>query len=172
MGERIKTSKQRYIEPFNGPLEIGLRAISILNEAHPETYSLQRLVIFDYLVVHSDDIEGGPKGLHPQTPHRSGELLVRREILQEGLYLYMSRNLVQRRFEETGIYYAATEHTSAFLDVLASEYTQALRDRAEWLVSNLGGMSDKELEAFVQSYIDKWGAEFEMESVLWSEEAI
>ena len=161
---------ERYIEPFNGPLEIGLRTISILNEAYPESYSLQRLVIFDYLVVHSDDIDGGPKGLHPQTPHRSGELLVRREAIQKGLYLYMSRNLVQRRFEGTGIHYAATEQTSAFLDVLSAKYTIALRERAEWLVSHLGTMADNQLEEFVRLHIDKWGAEFEMESVLWSEE--
>lgn len=170
MGQRMTRTTERYIEPFNGPLEIGLRTISILNEAYPEAYSLQRLVIFDYLVVHSDDIEGGPKGLHPQTPHRSGELLVRREAIQKGLYLYMSRNLVQRRFEGTGVYYSATEHTSAFLDVLVSEYICVLRERAEWLVSCLGEKPDEQLEAFVRSHIDKWGAEFEMESVLWSEE--
>lgn len=172
MGEMMPASTERYVAPFNGPLEIGLRTTAILNEAHPEAYSLQRLVIFDYLVVHSDDVDGGPEGLHPQTPHRSGELLVRRDAIQKGLYLYMSRNLVARRFHEAGIVYAATEQTGAFLDTLDAQYTHALRERAIWLVNRLGAMEDSQLDEFVRSNINKWGAEFEMESVLWAEDPI
>ena len=77
----------RYLEPFNGPVEIGLRTLVILCEAYPEPMSLQRLILFDYLIVHSDDLPDGPAGLHPQTPHRSGELLIRRNLLQDGIAL-------------------------------------------------------------------------------------
>ena len=73
--------KKRFIAPFNGPVEIGLRALAVLNDAYPVVYSLQRLVVFDYLIVHSDDVLGGPSGLHPQTPRRGGELLVRRGVV-------------------------------------------------------------------------------------------
>lgn len=172
MGEIMPEPTERYIAPFNGPLEIGLRMTTILNDAYPDAYSLQRLVIFDYLVVHSDDIDGGPKGLHPKTPHRGGELLVRRDAIQKGLYLYMSRNLLERRFQDKGILYAATEHTGAFLDTLEAKYVRDLRERAAWLVSNLGSMTDVEIEDFKRSHIDQWGAEFEMESLLWLEDKI
>lgn len=165
-------STERYIAPFNGPLEIGLRMTAILNDAYPDPYSLERLVLFDYLVVHSDDIDGGPKGLHPKTPHRSEELCVRREAIQKGLYLYMSRNLIERRFQETGIYYAATEYTGAFLDTLKADYSSALRERSAWLVNRFGSMTDAELEDLKRSHFEKWGAEFENESVLWLEEPI
>ncbi len=163
---------ERYIAPFNGPLDIGLRTVVILHEAYPKAYSLQRLVILDYLVVHSDDVDGGPEGLHPQTPHRSGELLVRRDTIQKGLYLYMSRNLVARRFHKAGIVYSVTEHTGAFLDTLEAEYTRGLRERAVWLVNRFGTMEDSQLDEFIRSNLDNWGAEFEMESVLWSEELL
>jgi hypothetical protein len=84
----------------------------------------------------------------------------------------MSRNLVERKFRDTGILYAATEYTGAFLDTLEAEYIYALRERAAWLISHFGSMTDAEMETFVHSHIDKWGAEFEMESVLWSEDSI
>lgn len=45
--------------PFNSPLETGVRALSILEAAHPEACDLHRLVELDYLVVHSGDA-GGP----------------------------------------------------------------------------------------------------------------
>lgn len=162
----------RFIAPFNGPIEIGLRAISILNDAYPNGYSLQRLIIFDYLSVHSDDISGGPIGLHPKTPHRSGELLVRRDILQKGLLLYMGRGLAEQRFEMEGVVYAATERTGAFLDVLETAYVADLRQRTGWLFDTFHTASDKELNALVQQNLGAWGAEFEMESVLWMEDEI
>lgn len=45
------------LAPFNGAVEIGLRALTVLNEAFPGDYSLQRLVVFDYLVVRSIKIK-------------------------------------------------------------------------------------------------------------------
>lgn len=160
----------RFIAPFNSPIEIGLRAISILTDAYPSSCSLQRLIIFDYLSVHSDDISGGPVGLHPKTPHRSGELFVRRDALQKGLLLYMGRGLVEQRFEMSGVTYAATERTGAFLDVLDTEYVADLRQRTCWLVDTFHKASDEELNSLVQQNIGAWGAEFEMESVLWMED--
>lgn len=158
----------RFAEPFNGPIEIGLRALVILTEAFPAAYSLQRLVISDYLVVHSDDADG-PRGLHPQTPRRSGELLVRRESLQHGLLLYQSKGLIERLYEPDGIMFAATEASAAFIDVLKSQYVSDLRSRAEWFNSRFQGMADKELNDFVKKRLGDWGAEFEFESVLWED---
>lgn len=57
-----------FVSPFNGPVEIGLRALCVLTTAFPSAYALQRLVIFDYFLVHSDDIDGGPEGC-TQEPH-------------------------------------------------------------------------------------------------------
>ena len=165
---RIKVST--YEGPFNSSIEVGLRALTILNDAFPKAYSLQRLLFLDYFIVHSDDLPNGPTGLHPQTPHRSGELLVRRNVMQDGLSLYQSRGLIERHYEKTGVYYAATEKTSSFLDMLNSEYTIDLRARAAWLEDSFGEEPDSVIEKIVHEHIGKWGAEFEMESVLWEEE--
>ena len=162
----------RFIAPFNGPIEIGLRAISILSEAYPTGYSLQRLIICDYLSVHSDDIIGGPKGLHPKTPHRSSELLVRRDVLQKGLLLYMGKGLAVQQFQKNGITYAATEETGSFLDMLQTAYVIELRQRTAWLVDTFDDMTDKDLSSLVQKNLGTWGAEFEMESALWMEDNI
>lgn len=58
----MTTKASHFVSPFNGPVEIGLRALCVLTTAFPAAYALQRLVIFDYFLVHSDDIEGGPRG--------------------------------------------------------------------------------------------------------------
>jgi hypothetical protein len=161
----------RFITPFNGPVEIGLRALCVLTAAFPTPYALQQLVVFDYLLVHSDDVPGGPAGLHPQTPHRGGEILVRRGVLQDGLALYESRGLIARTYKEGGIFFAATDKSAGFLDALSAEYIKGLRSRADWVVDSFGLLDGAELDAMVRERIRTWGAEFAMESVLWAEEA-
>ncbi len=170
--DEIADLSPRFIAPFNGAVEIGLRALAVLTRAFPRAYSLQRLVVCDYLLIHSDDIPGGPIGLHPQTPHRSGELLVRRNALREGLMLYQSRGLIEERFEKAGVFFAATEGSASFLDSLTSEYVRGLRDRSIWLLGAFGEMPEPDLEAVVREHVGRWGTEFTMESVLWAEERL
>jgi hypothetical protein len=167
----MTTEMTHFVSPFNGPVEIGLRALCVLTTAFPAAYALQRLVVFDYFIVHSDDIEGGPEGLHPKTPHRGGEILVRRGVIQDGLSLYESRGLIERAYKNGGIFFAATDKSADFLDTLSTEYLAGLRDRANWVVDICGALDDAELDAMVRDHIGTWGAEFAMESVLWTEEA-
>lgn len=164
------TLPSRNVSPFNGAVEIGLRALCVLTTSFPRDYGLQQLVVFDYLLVHSNDIEGGPAGLHPQTPHRGGEILVRRGPLQEGLTLYESRGLLERIYRDGGIFFAATDKSADFLDTLGTDYLRELRARAEWVVDSFGLLADADLNAMVSARIGTWGAEFAMESVLWTEE--
>lgn len=171
MGHTVIRDESRSASPFNGPVEGGLRAAVLLYAIHPESASLQRLVVFDYLLIHSDDLPEGPPGLHPKTPYRSGELLVRRDTLRRGILLYMSRGLIGDHYRASGIAYSATERTGAFLDALASEYTRALREKAEWVAEQFATYSDADLDVLVKEHLGEWGAEFEMDSVLWSEDA-
>ncbi len=156
-------------EPFNSPVEVGLRALAVLTASHPVAYGLQRLTVLDYLVVHSDDVPDGPPGLHPQTPYRAGELLLRRGVLEQGLLLYQSRGLVERRFEPDGVFYVATDAAAAFLDVFTGRYVEALRHRAAWVTSHFASVTDQALFELVDGWIGEWGAEFTQRSVLREE---
>jgi len=157
------------LTPFNSPVEAGLRALNVLVAAHPDAYDLQRLLVFDYFVVHSADLHGGPVSLHPATPQRSGEILVRRRLIEQGLLLYMSRGLVERRMEPEGIYFAATEGAAPFLDSLTAPYCDELRACADWVVGSFGPLDARELDALVSENLGRWGAEFEFET-MFSEE--
>jgi hypothetical protein len=86
------------VGPFNSPLECGLRALALLAAAQPAACDLQRLVFYDYLLVHSGDVPAGPDSIHPPTPLRSGEALVRRHWIERGLLLMISRELIIRTF--------------------------------------------------------------------------
>jgi hypothetical protein len=155
---------------FNGPLEAGMRAVSILGAAYPRTYDLQRLVALDYLLVHTGDIDG-PANLHPPTPMHSAELLVRRKLVEQSLLLMMTRDLVVREVTSDGIKYGAGENASTFLTSVSSSYLQALKDRAIWLVSSFGDLSDDAFKGLMRRFFDKWVEEFQQIEKSWGGEA-
>jgi hypothetical protein len=145
---------------FNGPLEAGLRAVAIIGAAHPRSYDLQRLVAFDYLLVHTGDV-GGPSSLHPPAPLQSAELLVRRTLVQRALLLMMTRDLVIREFGTDGIRYMAGENAAPFLSSLETEYLRGLKERATWLVNSLGDHSEQEFRKVMRRFFDHWVEEFQ-----------
>jgi hypothetical protein len=142
----------------------------LLTAAFPEKLDIQRLVQYDYLLVHSGDVENGPSSIHPPTPNRSGELLVRRPIIEEGIRLMMTKSVIQCELSTRGIFYFAGEWSLAFLDVLFSRYTRDLKNRAQWVVKIFGEYSDSELSDFMRSRWSNWGSEFELESLIQDSE--
>jgi hypothetical protein len=147
-------------EPFNSPLETGLRSLAILEAAFPNRYDLQHLVELDYLVVHSADVDG-PESLHAPLPLRAGELLVRRQLIERGLLLMISKGLIERHANKSGIEYSAGDVAAPYLDSLSAPYTLQLRDRARWLADNFSGLSTEEIRSLIRRFFAHWTSEFE-----------
>lgn len=154
----------RYV--FNTPLECGLRCSALLLAAYPDDCDLQRLVQYEYLLVHSGDVQDGPPSLHPNSPHRAGELLVRRGLIERGLYFMMSRHVVCRRFSAKGIRYFAGDVALPLFDSLMSQYSRKLRERARWVVDRFGPQSDEVLDGFMRENWSHWGSEFSREALM------
>jgi hypothetical protein len=146
--------------PFNSPFEAGIRSVVILTAAFPSAFDLQRLVVFDYLTVHSGDADG-PQSLHPPVPLRSGELLVRRSLIERGLSLMQSRKLVARELLSSGISFKATEESEPFLSALSSNYLIQLRLRAAWAVEVFGSFNAEDLASRTSTLLKRWNTEFE-----------
>jgi hypothetical protein len=133
---------------FNSPLEVGLRALFLLNASGRRSLDLQHLVSYDFALVHSSEVNG-PPSLHPKTPAQGSELLVRRSVMQDGLELMRSRDLVDRRFQASGLTYAVTtvgQHVVAQFD---SGYAGGLRERATWVIKTLHPLTPRQLDALL-----------------------
>lgn len=152
--------KDRTPSPFNSALETGVRTLAILIACHPKAHDLSRLVQYDYLTVHSADANG-PPSLHPPLPLRSGELLVRRGLIEAGLRLMMSRALVRREFQAQGFLYAAEDAAAAFLDNMRSRYIFDLRERAEWVAETFDALAAADLDSVVGRLFQSWTIEFQ-----------
>lgn len=154
------TEVNRPTRPFNTAFESGIRSVGLLVAAFPRRCDLQRLVAYDHLVVHTGDI-GGPESLHAAVPMRTAELLVRRQLVARGLMLMVSRGLIVRHAESTGITYEAGDFAETFLRSLTSTYATALRDRATWVVKNFSELSDEELKEKIGAFFEQWIEQFQ-----------
>lgn len=153
-------SDAKALSPFNSALETGVRALVLLAEAYPRIVDLQRLLMFDYLVVHTGDAEG-PESLHPDLPLRNGELLVRRHLVERGVLLMVSRRLVDRLATDSGIGYVAAEGAEPYLDQLRAPYTRRLRERAAWVITRFADHDDASLKRFFDANFERWTREFQ-----------
>jgi len=144
---------------FNSTLELGIRAVALLEKLRPRSVSLSDLVVLDHLVVHTGDIHG-PPSLHPAVPERKGELLVHRALLQRALDLMQRCHLVSETATEAGLFYGASDEAAAYLDVLQSDYSQCLIERASWLATEFKSRGREEFSALVREQVGDWTSAF------------
>lgn len=149
------------VQTFNSPIETGMRALILLATAYPAQFDLQRLLEYDYMMVHTGDVDG-PPSIHPALPLRSGELLVRRQLIERGLMLMISRGLVSRHATPDGFMYQAEDDAGPFLDTLTAEYLDDLKNRADWVVDRFRNMSDQEIRFMLTRIYDQWSREFQI----------
>jgi hypothetical protein len=147
---------------FNSPIETGVRGLILLAEAYPQGFDLQRILEYDYMMVHTGDFENGPPSIHPALPLRSGELLVRRELIDRGLMLMVTRALVTRQATGQGFIFRALDDAGPFLDSLTAEYINDLRNRAAWVVERFGTTSDHDIRVLLSQIYDQWSREFQI----------
>ncbi|MFI5011388.1 MAG: ABC-three component system middle component 2 [Hyphomicrobiales bacterium] len=147
---------------FNGALETGVRAIVMLDAAFPRSFDLAWLTWCDHLVVHTGDV-GGPPSIHPDIPQRTGELLVRRRLVEEGINLMRRLHMIDATVSAEGVVFQAGEEASAFVDSLRTGYAIELKMRAAWLANYLAGMSDEAMAALIADRIGRWAVEFQGE---------
>jgi hypothetical protein len=148
------------VQTFNSPIETGVRALILLAESYPAQMDLQRILEFDYILVHTGDVDG-PPSIHPALPLRSGELLVRRQLIERGLMLMMSGGLVGRHATPDGFMYQAEDAAGPFLDGLTTEYLDDLKDRAVWVVDRFSQMTDHDIRVMLSQVYDQWSREFQ-----------
>jgi hypothetical protein len=146
---------------FNTPFELGLRMVYLLCALRPRGADLQKLVLLDYAIVYSGDVDG-PPSLHTPVPLRGGELLGRRSLIEQGLYLMSTRGLVDATVDQSGITYHAGAQALALVGTLASPYYRMLAERCAWAAERFGLVDSLVLTRRFSDDGHRWGAELEM----------
>ncbi|MFA5406757.1 MAG: ABC-three component system middle component 2 [Candidatus Nanoarchaeia archaeon] len=150
---------------FNSPLEAGLRLLFLFNNTQKRLLDTQRLIFYNYLLIHSSDIPNAPKSLHPDMPNRACEMVISRKIIKKGLNLLLSKDLICVKYSKTGIKFKPNKNTSLFINYLSNDYSKELNERAKWVCDKFDDLSDTNLNKFIQANFGKWGSEFSKEYI-------
>lgn len=154
--------------PFNSTLETGIRALVVLEAFYPRRCDLLEVTWLDHLVVHTGDLErrDAPESLHPDLPHRAGELLVRRQLVERSLRLMQRMHLIEECETEAGIEFCASEDAPSYVDLLQAPYSKALKARAKWMAEHFSALPSDALRQLIESRIGRWTSEFRVDETL------
>jgi hypothetical protein len=145
---------------FNSTFEAGVRAIFLLVAIYPDSVDLEQLIALDHLVVHAEDV-GGPGSLHPPTATHATEMLVRRELIHNGLLLMQTRRLVDRIATSDGILYRAGNEAHNFARYLESDYFRKLKGAADYLAFLRGKTGKTGFDQIVHQQLERWAIQFQ-----------
>jgi hypothetical protein len=73
---------------------------------------------------------------------------------------------MESSFARGGVEYRAGEPAAGFLQSLDAPYSVRLLELAKWAVQGFESFSNERLQAFVRDNLDRWGAEFESQSII------
>lgn len=141
---------------------MGLRVLIILDAAYPSKVDINRLVLFDYSLLHSSDL-GGPDSIHPAIPGRTGEMGLKRYLIEQGVLVLRRADLVEVSADNNGILYSASENAASFIKTLTSSYSRKLIERAAWVNNEFIGSDDSETRQRLAQIFSAWSEEFDSE---------
>jgi hypothetical protein len=160
MGEKVGDNQFEQMKIFNTPLEISLRLLFIICKFYPIKLSMDKLIYFDYFIIHSSDIDKSQRSLHPKYPFRSTEVVVKRDVCRRAAQLLISKQLIDIGFDKSGIFYTSTETGNRLVSYFQSLYSADIQNKVDWLHEKFKNVTENELMELVQLNIEKWGGEF------------
>lgn len=136
--------------PFNNSVETGLRVLTILHQAFPISFDLQKIVYLDYLNVHLGDFDNSKTSIHVAVPYRQGEIFVRNRIILKGIQLFISKGLIDTIYSTNGIEYKASEIATPFLENLEEEYVNQLKTTAVMVCEMFAKKNNNQLKKLIR----------------------
>lgn len=150
------------IKIFNSPEEVGVRILFILALCGKKMSS-QRIMYYDYFILHLNDIDNTYVSLHPDNPNHSSEIAVRRDLIYHGLKLTISKGLLEVKYTKTGIYYQKNNITEPFLQLFSNGYVEQLKKNIAFVNEKFSNCSDAQIYKYINKNIGSWTGEFEKE---------
>jgi hypothetical protein len=159
--DQLKDATRPQIRLFNTAIEIGLRCLILMNliNSNEATLDAEKLMYLDYLSLNTADV-GGPESINAPIPKRGVQVYSRKDLVQKGLVYLLSKELIDVNTTESGFSYSITKAGKIFLELFTTKYFNDLQNRATWVTSRWGLMSNGELKSYIDSNLALWGGEF------------
>lgn len=150
---------------YNTPIEIGVRLLMIIVKNKIEI-DFDKLLILDYLSLHSNVINNEFKSLHPDNPFHGLEVYSKMNISKSAINLLVSKGLIDVKFTSKGIVYSSNSISEYFLSFFECDYYKELEESIEKIIDNFNSYNSDELQEYIFKNIDKWNGNSRSLSVI------
>ena len=144
---------------YNTPLELGMRSLILLHTSNSAIMDLEKIMYLDYLCLNTSDLDG-PKSLHAPIPNRGVQIFSKKDLIQKGLSIMITKDLVKLILQPNGFFYQITEAGTLFLDFFQTKYYLNLSERCKWVNGKWGSESTENIKYYIDNNIQKWGGDF------------
>lgn len=153
-------------EILNTPLECALRILIILSENRTDFFDIEKLGYYDYLCVNLRDYSESHISLHPQSPYRTGEILIKRPLVKTAIKVLVQKGLVNITYNSSGFGIAANEFSQYFLSQIQSEYALKFTESTKIASKLLDGKTNEDLRTFFETFSKNYDEKYMNESIL------
>lgn len=134
---------------FNSPFEMMLRVILLLSQDKDKYYSLDRIVMLDFVSCYAVDFQLPYSNLHGDNNYKFGEIANRRQLVQEAIKNLVTRGLVEVKVEK-GYSFCISKLGLAYANKLESSYANEYRAISESAIKKYRKESDENILSLVR----------------------
>ena len=145
---------------YNTISEVGARLLIILGSGK-STMSLERLQMYDHIILHLGDIQGNLPSIHPANPSHSSEIVAKRQLIRSAITSMALKGLVTVKYTNSGFLYASNKMTESFLNILTSNYSKKVRANSVIVCKLFSDYSDSRLRKLADNGLQNWAGEIE-----------
>lgn len=152
-------SRETSVRIYNTPVEIGIRSLIILGSGGDRQMDIEKIMYLDYLCLNTSDVNG-PTSLHAPIPNRGVQVFSKKDLIQKGLSIMISKELINLVIEQKGFFYQISEAGKLFLGLFHTKYFNDLSARTKWVLESWGDLRTDEIKLYIDNNIQKWGGDF------------
>lgn len=116
-------------------------------------------MFLDFISQNTSD-HGGPSSLGAPIPNRGVQAFARKEVIQKGVTILLSKDLAVIHIDKGGFSYAINQAGVKFLELCTTEYFYQLTERANWVMEHFSNMTSEQLRIYINKRVPNFGGEF------------
>lgn len=136
---------------FNSPFEMGLRIMSLLSVTPRKSFSVDRIIGFDFITCYADDFGLPYPNLHGLNNYKYGEIVSRRILVQEAVKELVTSGMLNIKVDR-GYLFSVSDAGEKYAKTLKSDYANDYREIAKCVVDYYKKNSDADIFALVQAH--------------------
>ena len=129
---------------FNSPFEMMLRVLLLLSQDKKNYYSVERIVLLDFVSCYAADFQLPYSNLHGTNNYKFGEIASRRKLVQEAIKLLVTKGMIDVKIDR-GYLFGISGLGLTYIKKLESSYATEYKSISKAAIKKFRKESDENI---------------------------